>query len=564
MQKKQIQGFFLIAIFFLAFFLRFYKLGEIPFGLYQDETAIGYNAFSLLETSRDEHGQFLPLYFKSFGDYKLPVYIYLTTIPVKFLGLTGLAVRFWSAFFGSLTVIFVYFLLRLSLARKTIALFATLLLAINPWHLHYSRATFEVSLSLFLFVLGAWLFQLAFVKKRNTLFVLAVVSFVLVVYTYNLTRLLAPLLLLIFCFVHYSTVKKIPKKIIVLSGIVAFVLLIPFLISFFSAGGVGSARGTLILTSAVVQAKILEFRSYLVSLPRLFPILFFNRWISSFWQYLLNLASYLSVPFFFISGSSHGCHGIGNFGQFYLFELPLIIFGIIGMVKEKVKSFSLWAWWALVTIAVASLTREAPHATRSFFLILPLVIFSAYGLFYFLLWLKSLKKLVKRVAVGLIFISLVIYSLVFYFTSYYVRFPIFYASSWRAADKELALYLKDRLQDFDKIILDQSVGLVYSSILFYQRYSPKEFQETVVWTPDDSEGFSEPEKFGKYEFRKIDWTKDYQKGNLLVVSPEALPDNIKPIKEIHYPQRPVVLAVKQGVFNYPVVEKVYVFVEVKN
>lgn len=55
----------LLAILLLGTFLRFYQLGEIPLGLNQDETAIGYNAYSILQTGRDEYGVFMPLYFKS-------------------------------------------------------------------------------------------------------------------------------------------------------------------------------------------------------------------------------------------------------------------------------------------------------------------------------------------------------------------------------------------------------------------------------------------------------------------------------------------------------------------
>ena len=54
-------------LFILAIFLRFTQLGQIPLGLNKDETAIGYNAYSILKTGRDEYGNYMPLYFKSFN-----------------------------------------------------------------------------------------------------------------------------------------------------------------------------------------------------------------------------------------------------------------------------------------------------------------------------------------------------------------------------------------------------------------------------------------------------------------------------------------------------------------
>src|SRR5690242_9071239 len=133
--KNKVYLFLFVIILFLGIFLRFYKLGQIPNGFYQDESAIGYNAFSIMQTGRDEHGVFSPLYFKSFGDYKLPVYIYSTIIPIQLFGLNEFAIRFPSAFFGALTLL-VFYLFAFELTQdKKISLLATLLLSINPWSL---------------------------------------------------------------------------------------------------------------------------------------------------------------------------------------------------------------------------------------------------------------------------------------------------------------------------------------------------------------------------------------------------------------------------------------------
>ena len=53
----------LLSIIILAFILRIYKLAEIPPGFYADEASIGFNAYKILTTLRDEHGKFLPLFF---------------------------------------------------------------------------------------------------------------------------------------------------------------------------------------------------------------------------------------------------------------------------------------------------------------------------------------------------------------------------------------------------------------------------------------------------------------------------------------------------------------------
>lgn len=539
--------------------MRFYQLGEVPNGLYQDETAIGYNAYSILTTGKDEYGRAFPIYFKSFGDWKHPVYIYLTTISVDIFGLTPFAVRFPSALFGFLSVIIFYFFVKKLTSNDNLSLVSTLLFAINPWSIHYNRAAFEVSVSLFLFLLGGLLLICSFDRKKSLFFTLGVVMFVINIYTYNLTRLLSPILLLVFLLYYKNKLSKLPKTGYIITAVVSLILLIPFLSTFFSGGGVSSASGTLIFSSAAVKAPILEFRSYLIGLPAIFSKVFFNTDVSIFWKYINNVASYFSIPFFFISGSTHGNHGIGNVGQFYLFELPLIITGIIFAFKEKKEWVKLLVFWIIAVIMVASLTRETPHATRSFFLIFPLIIFSGAGAIFLFDYFKK-RKTIGKIILG-IFVAFCFYNITYYFTSYYVRFPVSYAKAWREEDKNLSLFIKGVEKDYDKIIFDKKAGFIYSSLLFYDRYDPKTFQDSVLRNPDDSEGFSEVKSFGKYEFKEIDWAKDLKEGVLIVTTAGNKPDEARELVKFTYPQRPIVISDKEKILEFPVTEDAYVIIE---
>lgn len=559
--KHNIYFFLLILIFLLGFFLRFYKLGEIPYGFYQDESAIGYNAFSIMQTGHDEHSQSFPLYFKSFGDYKLPIYIYLSIPAIKAFGLTEFAIRFPSMLFGFLTLIVFYFFTRALTRNNNLALIAAGLLAINPWHLHYSRATFEVSISLFLFTLGGLFLYKALEEGKRGLFLIGTLCFIVDIYTYNLTRLLAPLLFALFIFTNRKKIKIVSKLELIATIITTVVILIPFITTFLQSGGLSSSRGTLIFTSSAVQAPLLELRSYFVNFPVIFTKAFFNQLALTAWQYINNVASFLSPAFFFISGSSHGNHGIGNVGQFYLFELPLVVFGVIKTIKDKKKWGNLLLLWAVVVILIASLTREVPHATRSFFLIVPLEIFSALGL---VILLQKIKKYNYYRLLVILALGFVLYNVIFYFSSYYIRFPILYAKAWRQEDKALSLYLLQNQNNYDKIIFDKESGFVYTSLLFYQHFSPQKFQESAVYYPDDSEGMSQIQSFDKYEFRNIDWEKDISlKNTLIITNADHKPKDKTILKTFTYPARPIVIAKKQEILQYPVEEIAYVIVETK-
>ncbi|MBU2577901.1 hypothetical protein KKA69_03645, partial [Patescibacteria group bacterium] len=80
--KKNFNKILLVLILFFSFLVRIYSLEKIPPSLNWDEVSHGYNAYSIIKTGKDEWGITLPLIFRAYGDYKLPFYIYLTTIPV--------------------------------------------------------------------------------------------------------------------------------------------------------------------------------------------------------------------------------------------------------------------------------------------------------------------------------------------------------------------------------------------------------------------------------------------------------------------------------------------------
>src|SRR3990167_1090490 len=102
----------LFFILLLAFFLRFIKITEVPPSLNWDEASIAYNAYSILETGRDEWGKILPLHFKSYGEYKLPGQIYASIPAIAIFGLTPFAVRITPVIYGTITVLFLFFLAR--------------------------------------------------------------------------------------------------------------------------------------------------------------------------------------------------------------------------------------------------------------------------------------------------------------------------------------------------------------------------------------------------------------------------------------------------------------------
>ncbi|MCL5071356.1 MAG: glycosyltransferase family 39 protein [Actinobacteria bacterium] len=278
-KKYHLSVLMVAAVFLIGFSLRFYKLSDIPPGLYADETALGYNAYSILLTGRDEYGEKLPLYFRSFDDYKLPVYVYSTALTIKLFGANAFAVRLPSALFGSLSVIALYFLILELSGRKRLALLTSLFLALNPWHIFFSRAGYEVNMATSLIVIGTLFFIMAVNRKNNLLlFILSATAFLLSLYTYNVTRLIAPIIFISLVALYYRKIISVSRKTISIVLLLFFAGMLPFLITFFtlqSQSGFSSQKDALIMGNAV-KADILLTKSYFISLPEVLQKTVFN------------------------------------------------------------------------------------------------------------------------------------------------------------------------------------------------------------------------------------------------------------------------------------------------
>lgn len=110
--------FLIITLVLLSSLLRLWQVGNVPPSPDWDEAALGYNAYSILHTGKDEYGQFLPVVLRSFDDYKPALYSYLIIPFILLFGLTIQAVRMPSILFGIVTVVVVFFRYRNNLFEE--------------------------------------------------------------------------------------------------------------------------------------------------------------------------------------------------------------------------------------------------------------------------------------------------------------------------------------------------------------------------------------------------------------------------------------------------------------
>ena len=183
----------LLAISLLVAIVYFYDVPKNPVGFFVDEASIAYNAHTIAQSGTDEYGYTFPLYFRAFGEYKSPVYIYILSAVFWFTGPSVLVARMLSAVAG-LAAAVVFGILAAQLARRRlVGVIVFLIAGLTPWLFEISRLVFEVALLPVILALFLLLLQRAAKREQWSWLIAAGLGGLLglMTYTYSVGRLLA-------------------------------------------------------------------------------------------------------------------------------------------------------------------------------------------------------------------------------------------------------------------------------------------------------------------------------------------------------------------------------------
>lgn len=428
----------LILILGLGIMLRVWQLGQFPPSLNWDEVSLGYNAYSLLKTGRDEWGQILPTIFRAYGDYKLPVYVYLAVPLQAILGQTEVSVRLVSVLAGILTILIMY-----RLGGK----WAGLTTAIMPWSWFLSRIALEANLVVLFLSLG--LYCLLTQKYSR-----AILLFGISVWTYNSARIFVPLFLISYWLFNFRKIKLSISMIII--GLIFFMPMFWQLLN-----PVGQARYQAL---NILDEGAISHINSLRSQPG--GRLLYNKATYFGYIFFKNYLTYLSPNFLFLKGGTHYQFSIPGTGLLYVSLLPCVI---LGFYKGR-KNFWLWLWLLLAPIA-GSITRDSPHALRAIVLlpIMPLIAS------------KGINRLVnkKKFFAILILILLSIETI-----NYGLKFKTYtqtYSWAWQYGHSQVVQFIKEHYSDYDQIIFTKRYGEPHEFVAYYWSWDPSKFSSEKLW-----------------------------------------------------------------------------------
>jgi len=470
--KKHAILLILVGIILLGLLIRLYKLTEIPSGFFCDEASIGYNAYTILNYGTDEYGKSFPFFFQAFGDYKSPVQIYSTVPFIKIFGLSEFSTRLPSSIYGILSIIAIYLLAKELFRNQKhsswIGIFSALLLTISPWHIHFSRIAFEMMPFTVFSVFGLY-FLLKAQKNKYFLF-LSITSFVVAIYSYFPARIFIPLLGLGFFCIYYKFFWQ-NKKETFLSLILLITLLIPFIFHSLSPVGLSRWQQINIFTQPPNDETVSQ-------------------------HIIDNYFSHFSVDFLFTKGDIGmpgqflTRHSVKGIGELYFFQFPLIILGLIFIIKKKIDkpTTALLLWLILYPVGSMLTIDKSAQATRSIIGIIPLTIISALGLYYLTISILKIKKILTYSSMLIVFIIILI-SFLNYLNIFFTKYTSYSSDfwGWQYGAKDIVKYFSTKEPYYDQLIMAPEFN---APEIFFKFYEPKDCLKCKVGLPDTNLDFS--------------------------------------------------------------------------
>lgn len=500
MWKNKLVYIALFLIVILAGFLRFYKLDQIPASLNWDEIAAGYNAYTIANWGADEYGNRFPIVFTSFGDDKHPVHIYLTAIIVKIFGLTDFNIRSTSAIVGTLSVFAIFFLARELFSNKDessydfkanlAGLFASLFLAVSPYHIHFSRGLWENNFASFFLIAGLSLFYIG-IRKKNYLIPLSFLFFGLSFFSYHSAKVVVPIVVLFACLLN---IKQIFSNKISLATVLVVTL-------FF---------GLLIL----VEPKILGF-------ARMDQTKFSEEQVAKAGGKLNlifeNYKKHFTYQYLFLNGDQGPRASVKVVGQFYKLDLILLIIGLIALVvHKKWQALSVISLWLLLSPIPSSVSSTEPSAIRGILMIAPVILLSSFGAASLV---SLLRSSLFRVVISILIITLLTREVVNYLNYYINVYPIKEAIEWQYGMKEIVEYAKDN-DNFQKMYVDNIRQQPYIYFLYYQKVALPDLLKTVKYDESNSKSFNTVLSFDRFQFGSWNIINSYpNEGILYAITP---------------------------------------------
>lgn len=458
-QKLGVKG-VLLSVILCAFFVLTYQLDLVPVGLNQDEAVAGYDAFSLLHTGRDHHGNFLPIMFESFGDWTSPVLTYLMMPSVALFSLSVWSIRLPGGLLGAATVLLTVSITRQLQKSSWLSIIVAVFTVTSPWLMMNSRWALPTAILPFFAML---LLERAIRWQRATspswwLAVTLGLSAGFATHVYPTMKLFVPLFILAVSCVSY---RQRWKQLAVVW----------------------------VVFSIIVAPIYLSFVLFPESNARFDGISIFNQ-ANPLSIFLKNYSDYFSPTFLFGEGDSDIGRLAPGFAALNPALLPLFWIGaalLLYALREQAHqddqvsagSALLLLVWIVLSPIPASLTVDPMMMNRVIHLFPVIIIVSSLAVRS--LWRWTPKK--YRAGSVVMAVVLLVWSGLYFagFSTYYFgRYRQDSAVKFSAGLEEAFAYVQTHAAPTDQVLADAYVNQPYIYYLFFSRQNPRKNDYVVL------------------------------------------------------------------------------------
>lgn len=470
-EPREFRGSNTIKLLFLAMVLasfvgRFMWLAKLPEGIHRDEASIGYNAYSIAKTGKDESGKAHPFIFESLLDFKLPTVIYSDVPFVGIFGLTDFWTRFPTALFGFLTPIALFFLAK-ELFGDKIAILSSWSLAISPWHILFSRAANETTIATFFVVLAVYFLVKLTNKWTKHRLLLSLIFFIFAIFTYRTQFIFTPLILISILVFNYQTVLSWTKKEKIASFVAVLILIISWLFIVYVVG-TSRVKDVGLQNSGEIKVDLAQQISQDLDEKPIITRFFHNKTLEVGKLFVRNYVEHFDLSYLFFTGDLKSTpNSTPYMGHMLLVEVPFLLIGFISIFLYKKKNNYLPLLWVGIGPIASAFTVDTPNAMRNLVSTVGFAMLVALGISFILVKLNM--RHVRVFVIGLVVIYFANY---IYFVHLFVNHKR-HSIPWErnAGVSEMVNFVNREEAKYQRVIFGSYTDL-YIFLLYFNKVDP--------------------------------------------------------------------------------------------
>lgn len=472
-KKIKYQWLFFTLILTAACFIRLFHFPYIPAGFNQDEAAIAYDSYSLLNYGIDRNGYSFPVYPVSWGAGQGPFYMYFA-IPFMWLFGDGVfGFRIGNVILSLISIVCIFFAMKNSFSVRE-GLIAMFLFAISPWNIILSRWALDANPLPSLFMIAVCFLSYAINTGKTYAYLLTASMFAVSLYSYGTSYVVIPLFLL-FTIPYLLYHKKITWKQTILSGFLFLLFAFP-----------------LILFILVNYFDLKEIRTAWFSVPKLTALRsadIFRNWEGNTMSQIMSSMKEC-FEHIVLQKSSLPWNSESQYKIIYRFSSIFILIAIpFVFFKSKLRTFSYYYIYFVMFISGVILTLLIePNVNRIHIVFVPLLCLITLVLSA----LSRYSRYIFRFIIGVYCVSFLSFSN-FYINEYNdIIGSMFYESY-----DEAILYAAE--ETTGSIYISENLHAAYIRTLFHVKTDPHVFLDTVQYQ-DQYAAFRMALSFDRYIF----------------------------------------------------------------